>query len=59
MAEQQKAPQPETFKVPADADGVSCDGGGGPRGHPKVWYTFDKAGRAECTYCDRLFIRKS
>ena len=59
MAKQQKAPQPETFKVPADADGVSCDGGGGPLGHPKVWYTFDKAGRAECTYCDRLFIRKS
>lgn len=57
--QQNNTPQPETFTVPADADGVSCDGGGGPLGHPKVWYTFDDHNRAECVYCDRLFVRKS
>jgi uncharacterized Zn-finger protein len=48
---------PEIIRVDADTDSVSCDGGGGPLGHPKVWYSFDGKDRAECGYCDRLFVK--
>ena len=46
-------PPPEVIIV--DQTRVACDGGGGPLGHPKVWYSLAD-GRAECLYCDRLFI---
>ena len=49
---------PEVIQIPADADQVSCDGGNGALGHPRVWYTFDGADRVECAYCDRLFLKK-
>lgn len=49
---------PEIIEVAEDTDGVSCDGGGGALGHPKVWYVFDDENRVECGYCDRVFIRK-
>ena len=32
---------PEVIAVDPHADEICCDGGGGPLGHPKVWYTFD------------------
>lgn len=53
----QNAQVPETIVVADDADEVSCDGGGGALGHPRVWYTFDKQDRVECGYCDRLFVK--
>lgn len=34
---------------------VACTGGGA-LGHPKVWYTLNDEGYAECGYCDRVFI---
>ncbi|MGF1542965.1 MAG: zinc-finger domain-containing protein [Parvularculaceae bacterium] len=46
-------PPPETIYVATPV--VACDGGGGALGHPKVWYSLED-GRAECMYCDRLFI---
>ncbi|MCD8496972.1 MAG: zinc-finger domain-containing protein [Alphaproteobacteria bacterium] len=49
---------PETITVENDIDEVSCDGGGGALGHPKVWYTFDGQDSVECGYCDRLFVKK-
>ncbi len=49
---------PEIIEVDADTDEVSCDGGGGALGHPKVWYVFDDENTVECGYCDREFIRK-
>lgn len=53
------APQPpEIIVVPDNSDGVSCDGGGGALGHPKVWYGFD-GDTAECGYCDRLFVKEA
>lgn len=52
------ANEPEVIKVAKDADGVSCDGGGGALGHPKVWYTFDSQPVVECGYCDRQFVKK-
>lgn len=47
---------PEIIVVSDDTDEVSCDGGGGPLGHPKVWYVFDHDS-VECGYCDRLFLK--
>ncbi|HEU4838463.1 MAG TPA: zinc-finger domain-containing protein [Micavibrio sp.] len=56
---QEASPQaPEIIEVPADADQVRCDGGGGALGHPVVWYSFDGTDRVECGYCDRLFLKK-
>jgi uncharacterized Zn-finger protein len=50
---------PEMIIVPDNADEVSCDGGGGSLGHPKVWYIIDGAQNAECGYCDRVFVKES
>lgn len=48
---------PEKIEVDAHADGVSCDGGGGALGHPKVWYAFEDQNSVECMYCDRVFTK--
>ena len=53
-----KFKDPEVIKVESTVDGVSCDGGGGALGHPKVWYTLDGTRDVECMYCDRVFIQK-
>lgn len=53
-----KAQDPEVIIVEDDLDGVSCDGGGGPLGHPRVWYSFDGQDMVECGYCDRLFVKR-
>lgn len=37
---------------------VSCDGGGGALGHPKVWYDMVDDDMVECLYCDRRFVLK-
>ncbi len=50
---------PENIAVAADADQVCCDGGGGPLGHPLVYYTFDGKDTVECGYCDRQFTRQA
>ena len=52
-----RPPSPEIIMVADDADSVSCDGGGGALGHPKVWYSFDGSDTVECGYCDRLFMK--
>lgn len=51
-------PPPEVIVVEDDVDEVSCDGGGGALGHPKVWYSFDAQDKVECGYCDRCFVKK-
>jgi uncharacterized Zn-finger protein len=58
MAAQKSDFTPETITVDADADEVKCDGGGGALGHPVVWYTLAGKDKAECLYCDRVFVRK-
>ncbi len=35
---------------------VSCNGGGGALGHPKVWYEMGHEDFVECKYCDRRFV---
>ena len=37
---------------------VSCDGGGGALGHPKVYMEMAQSDQVECKYCDRLFVLK-
>jgi uncharacterized Zn-finger protein len=49
---------PEIFLVPESKHQVSCDGGNGALGHPKVYYTFDGQDEVVCGYCDRLFTKK-
>lgn len=49
-------PAPEIFEIDRHITRVSCDGGGGALGHPIVWYTLGNDGRAECKYCDRVFV---
>ena len=44
---------PEVIEV--ETRNVSCDGGGGALGHPKVFLNLGTDGRVECPYCDRLF----
>ncbi|MEO0397983.1 MAG: zinc-finger domain-containing protein [Pseudomonadota bacterium] len=44
---------PETIYVKSQR--ISCDGGGGALGHPKVWYSLID-GEAVCGYCGRHFI---
>jgi uncharacterized Zn-finger protein len=46
---------PEIIRV--DRPTVACDGGGGVLGHPRVYLSLERGGRAECPYCDRLFVR--
>jgi len=38
---------------------VSCDGGGGPLGHPKIFINTDKPEIATCGYCGLPFVRLS
>ena len=37
---------------------VSCDGGGGALGHPKVFLEIGSDGQVVCGYCDRRYILK-
>ncbi|MCB1532715.1 MAG: zinc-finger domain-containing protein [Alphaproteobacteria bacterium] len=57
MPAKKKTQGPEVIICDKDVDGVSCDGGGGALGHPKVWYSFDGQDNVECGYCDRLFTK--
>ncbi|KAF7491875.1 putative NADH dehydrogenase [ubiquinone] iron-sulfur protein 6 [Sarcoptes scabiei] len=36
---------------------VSCDGGGGPLGHPKVYINLDEPGNHTCGYCGLRFYQ--
>jgi len=57
---QTAAPAPKTFN-PAEPDivvktsVVSCDGGNGASGHPKVFLTFNHSDRLTCPYCSQTF----
>ena len=44
----------ETIK--ADTTQVSCDGGGGALGHPRVYLTIKpEVGHIDCPYCGRRY----
>jgi len=48
---------PEIVEV--DETTISCDGDGGPLGHPRVYLTLGDDGRVDCPYCDRQFTLKA
>ena len=56
MTDTTSHPAPETIVVTERK--VSCDGGGGALGHPKVWYEMGHDDMVECKYCDRRFVLK-
>ncbi|MFM9889552.1 MAG: zinc-finger domain-containing protein [Rickettsiales bacterium] len=49
----------ETIEVTTEE--VTCDGGGGPLGHPKVYLHIDhdKGDSVTCGYCSRHFVFKT
>lgn len=48
---------PETRIV--DSYRISCDGGGGALGHPRVWLHIPgEVGYVECPYCDVKIIHR-
>ena len=49
---------PEIILVAPETQTISCDGGGGALGHPKVYYSFDGKDEVICGYCDRLFTKQ-
>ena len=38
---------------------VSCNGGGGALGHPRVFLNLETDGAIDCPYCDRRFVLKA
>mgnify|MGYP001553700376 CR=1 FL=1 len=50
-------PQPPETEV-VTAKRVSCDGGDGALGHPRVWLSMGEDGEVECPYCDKKFVLK-
>ena len=47
---------PEIIEV--DDTVVSCNGGGGALGHPRVFLNLESDGSIDCPYCDRRFVLK-
>ena len=47
---------PET--VNSDSEILSCDGGEGALGHPRVFLNMEGKGQIDCPYCGRRFILK-
>jgi uncharacterized Zn-finger protein len=41
--------------ITVDNETVSCDGGGGASGHPRVFLTMNDHGFVDCGYCGRRF----
>ena len=46
---------PDTKVIIANDSRISCNGGGGPLGHPKVWLSLGGDGQVTCPYCSRHF----
>ena len=47
-------PAPEVIVV--EKRRIACDGGGGARGHPRVYLEMGTGTEVECGYCDRKFV---
>lgn len=50
----QNRPGPEIVETKEHR--VSCDGGGGALGHPKVYMEMAQDSSVQCKYCDRIFV---
>lgn len=42
--------------VEVEKEEVSCDGGKGSLGHPKVYLNMEGKGKIDCPYCGRQFV---
>ena len=42
--------------IETDSEVVSCDGGGGALGHPRVYLNMEGRGQIDCPYCGRRFV---
>lgn len=49
----------ETIPIPLDQSSVSCDGGSGSQGHPKIYLDLSEQGHAVCPYCSQTFVTAS
>lgn len=47
-------PAPETHTVATRR--ISCDGGEGALGHPRIWLTIPEVGWIDCPYCDARYV---
>lgn len=46
--------------ISVDKITVSCDGGGGPLGHPRVFlHVSEETGDVMCPYCSRLYVNRT
>ena len=46
----------ETVEVETEV--LSCDGGGGALGHPRVFLNMEGKGEIDCPYCGKHFVLK-
>ncbi len=42
--------------IETDSEVLSCDGGGGALGHPRVYLNMEGRGEIDCPYCGRRFV---
>lgn len=42
--------------IESDSEVLSCDGGGGALGHPRVYLNMEGRGEIDCPYCGRRFV---
>ncbi|MEL7130650.1 MAG: zinc-finger domain-containing protein [Pseudomonadota bacterium] len=57
MADTARSPHQNDVEI-VEHHRVSCNGGGGALGHPKVFYELGDEGEVICGYCGRHFIFK-
>ena len=43
--------------IEVEETSISCDGGGGAGGHPRVYLALD-GNAVDCPYCGRRYVRK-
>jgi len=58
MQDSEASPAQPVERIFTSAERISCDGGGGPLGHPIVWLTLGTGDEITCPYCSRQFVRR-
>ena len=56
MSNSEHSPSSSAQRVTVKSTRVSCDGGGGALGHPKVFMDMGQDGSVQCKYCDKIFV---
>lgn len=59
MSKTKPAPQKYFERIDVTSEAVTCDGGKGALGHPRVFLHIDRAvGSITCPYCSRHYVLK-